>query len=94
MDGEMAAMCAGNGRPAMHVRGKVGLSIDYWKERRTSGEQEEGEDGEEKLWRIMIEVEEMPPDFENNLNMGNMATTPVRASDQWVSDEVKKSNRY
>ncbi|KAI5851835.1 mediator of RNA polymerase II transcription subunit 1-domain-containing protein [Tricharina praecox] len=92
MDSEMAVMCVGNGRPAMHVRGKVGLSIDYWKERRTSAEQEEGEDGEEKLWRIMIEVEETPPDFENNLNMGNMTITPVRASDQWVSDEVKKSN--
>jgi len=94
MGDEMAVMCVGNGRPAMHVREKVGLSIDYWKERRASTELEESEGGEEVLWRIMIEVEEAPPEFENNLNMGNMTIAPVRASDQWVSDEVKKSNRY
>ncbi|KAF8477026.1 mediator of RNA polymerase II transcription subunit 1-domain-containing protein [Kalaharituber pfeilii] len=33
-NGTIDAMCKGNGRPRMHVNGKVGLSIEYWMERR------------------------------------------------------------
>lgn len=32
--GAVEAMCRGNGRPRMHCNGKVGLSVEYWKERR------------------------------------------------------------
>ncbi|KAL7270175.1 hypothetical protein RUND412_007126 [Rhizina undulata] len=80
--GEIAAMCKGIGRPRMHSRGKVGLSVDYWMERRHL--QTDGE-GEEKIWRVLLEVEEVPQDFAN-MN----PITPVRTSDHWVSDEIKK----
>lgn len=106
MGGEVKALCYGIGRPRMHTRGKVGLSIDYWKERkaarggansggRDTGEEErggeEGEEGEEdeegngRLWRVLIEVEETPPDF--GISPG---VTPVRATTHWISDEIKK----
>lgn len=100
--GEIAAICFGNGRPRMHTRGKVGLSIDYWKERRTvvskraggddgdcevSESVDDGDDEHQRLWRVLIEVEETSQDF-RNMNINNI--TPVRASNHWVSDEVKR----
>lgn len=87
--GEMAALCFGNGRPQMHIRGKVGLSIDYWKERRllnAHGGGKNTEEEEERLWRVLIEVEETP-------NFGGIPmnhVTPVRSTNHWVSDEIKK----
>ena len=86
MGGEVVALCFGNGRPRMHTRGKVGLSVDYWKERHDDDDLDENQ----RLWRVLIEVEEVPQDF-GNLNMHPI--TPVRASDHWVSDDIKKA-RY
>ncbi|CUS06731.1 unnamed protein product [Tuber aestivum] len=84
--GSIGAMCKGNGRPQMHVRKKVGLSIDYWREKRIHRGNEGEEDDNEEIWRVLVEVEEMPPDF-TNMN----PISPVRTSDHWVSDEIKKS---
>ncbi|KAK6500216.1 hypothetical protein TWF481_010565 [Arthrobotrys musiformis] len=88
--GEVEAMCKGMGRPGMHLRGKVGFCIDYWKERRFISGKEEGkgkgkEDGEEtgKFWRVVIDVDELP-------NEGYI--TPVRNSEDWVSDNVLKGS--
>lgn len=82
MGGAVAAMCEGNGRPGMHIRGKVGLSIDYWKEQRDAPDIPEDE---ERLWRVIVEVQETTPEVTTLLGI-----TPVRASNQWVSDEIKK----
>lgn len=91
--GELSALCKGNGRPQMHVRGKLGLSIDYWKARRCvpghdDDNEVEGEEGEEEadsIWRVMIEVSEAPSDYTLN------PITPVRTSSHWVTDEIKKA---
>ncbi|RPB13401.1 hypothetical protein P167DRAFT_564580 [Morchella conica CCBAS932] len=88
--GAAAATCKGTGRPRMHARSKVGLSIDYWQEHRfttptpTTSTSEEDEDTP-KTYRVLIEVEELPTDF-THLN----PITPVRTSTEWVSDEIKK----
>lgn len=66
----------------MHVRGKVGLSIDYWREQRDS---QILEDDDERLWRVIIEVQETTPEF-----TALTGIAPVRASNHWVSEEVKK----
>ncbi|KAK6515032.1 hypothetical protein TWF506_007385 [Arthrobotrys conoides] len=88
--GEVEAMCKGMGRPGMHLRGKVGFCIDYWKERRFISEKTEGkgkgrEDGEEsgKFWRVVIDVDELP---------NEAYITPVRNSEDWVSDNVLKGS--
>ncbi|KAK6530887.1 hypothetical protein TWF281_007721 [Arthrobotrys megalospora] len=88
--GEGEAMCKGNGRPGMHLRGKVGFCIDYWKERRFISDSKGGkgkgrEDGEEngRFWRVVIDVDELP-------NEGYI--TPVRNSEDWVSDNVLKGS--
>lgn len=89
--GELTALCKGNGRPRMHVRGKLGLSIDYWKARRfvpdddDEEEEEEEEEAANNIWRVMIEVSEAPSDYTLN------PITPVRTSSHWVTDEIKKA---
>lgn len=87
--GELTALCKGSGRPRMHVRGKVGLSIEYWKARRfipTPDDDDDDDDGETEnnIWRVMIEVSEAPSDYTLN------PITPVRTSSHWITDEVKK----
>lgn len=92
--GELSALCKGNGRPQMHVRGKLGLSIDYWKARRfvpaenaedgDDGDDDEDDDEPNSIWRVMVEVAEAPADYTLN------PITPVRTSSHWVTDEIKK----
>lgn len=92
--GELSALCKGNGRPRMHVRGKLGLSIDYWKARRfipaaddddEYEDEDDDDDDEHDIWRVMIEVSEAPSDYTLN------PITPVRTSSHWVTDEIKKA---
>ena len=43
--GMIDAMCQGNGRPRMHYSGKVGLSVEYWREwRKMQGLREKDQD--------------------------------------------------
>lgn len=42
--GAVEAMCKGNGRPRMHCKGKVGLSVEYWRERRKMPRSSKGKD--------------------------------------------------
>jgi hypothetical protein len=92
--GSVGAMCRGNGRPRMHARGKVGLSVEYWRSNRMPKHVDGGDDaddddngGEDKddIWRVMVEVEEISAPYANISPI-----VPVRTSDHWVSDEVKK----
>ncbi|KAJ6257238.1 hypothetical protein Dda_8126 [Drechslerella dactyloides] len=85
--GEVEAMCKGMGRPGMHLRGKVGFCIDYWKERRLiSGDvgkgKGRGEDESGRFWRVVVDVDELPSEG---------YITPVRNSEDWVSDNVLKA---
>ena len=88
-------MCQRSGRPVMHHRGRVGLALQYWMERRFLSEEEEtpdvmdidgaamevpDEDGEQ-IWSIIIECEEHPADL----------YPPIRIFDAWVSEKVEKS---
>lgn len=83
--GSISATCKGNGRPRMHARGKVGLSVEYWKSNRLPKVGDDGDEDKDDIWRMMIEVEEIPPTY---ASVNPIA--PVRTSDHWVSDEVKK----
>ncbi|EPS36144.1 hypothetical protein H072_10358 [Dactylellina haptotyla CBS 200.50] len=84
--GEVEAMCKGMGRPGMHLRGKVGFCIDYWKERRLISSSEgkgkgKGDDESGRYWRVVVDVDELP---------NESYITPVRNSEDWVSDNVLK----
>ena len=88
------ALVRGNGWPRMHGRWVVGLSIEYWVERRRiPGVQREyfldmdmeaevgirertGEYDGEKLWRLIVEIDELGPEC--------AALDPARCSAMWI----------
>lgn len=80
------ALCTRNGAPVMHARDRVGLSHDYWKEKRlipSTSEREAAYIAEtEKTWGMLI----------NCGNLGGMAIPPVRVSNMWISTEVEKAD--
>ncbi|KAI1465909.1 mediator of RNA polymerase II transcription subunit 1-domain-containing protein [Daldinia caldariorum] len=76
------ALCLRHGCPLMHTRGRVGLSFDYWKERRklksTTVDTEDA-----KTWGILIECAAAG---------GMVYHNPIRVSDKWIGDGIEKSN--
>ncbi|CCD48841.1 hypothetical protein ACHAP3_009853 [Botrytis cinerea] len=78
-----AAMCTRSGIPIMHSRERLGLSIDYWQEKRripTKGKKQN-----RKTWSLLVEVAPLP-------SMGVGVYTPLRVSDKWISDDVQQAN--
>ncbi|KAJ9164740.1 Mediator of RNA polymerase II transcription subunit 1 [Coniochaeta hoffmannii] len=79
-------LCTRNGRPVMHTRGRVGLSLDYWKEKRLLPAGTEAEAAyiqeTEKTWGVLISCAPLK----------DLSIPPVRVSDKWVSMEVEKVN--
>ena len=81
------------GKPGMHVRKRVGLSLDYWTTRGLSSQQDrppkrqKTEAGDEKssveledVHSLTIECEQSPPAL----------YSPIRVSDDWISQDVIK----
>lgn len=68
------AMCTRSGRPVMHTRDRVGLSLDYWQEKRRLNTKKE-----EKTWSLLVECAPSP----------GLVYTPLRVSKDWISAEVK-----
>ncbi|TDZ26208.1 hypothetical protein Cob_v000180 [Colletotrichum orbiculare MAFF 240422] len=75
-------MCTKSGRPAMHARDLVGLSVEYWTERRhvVPKTPDTGRFCErlEKVWSILVGCKALD---------GEMFP-PVRVSDNWISQKV------
>ncbi|KAI9823174.1 MAG: hypothetical protein M1832_002617 [Thelocarpon impressellum] len=88
---EKEVLCKRSGRPVMHARGRVGLSLEYWMRRRavTSAGRTEGavsgtkDSGEEEpvTWAAVIECE-----------YATAGLFPsVRVSEDWISENVEKA---
>jgi hypothetical protein len=78
---ERTAMCMKSGKPVMHTRDRLGLSLDYWQEKRriaTKGKKTE----ELKTWSLLVECARMPP----------TGYPPLRVSEKWISPEIQKEN--
>jgi len=88
-DEELAlhVMCRRHGRPMMHTRKRVGLSIDYWKEMWNSRPRTRNTgilaEATEKTWAILVSCAQR--DLMVNY-------PPVRVSDAWLSPSVEKLN--
>lgn len=101
--GMMDAMCQGNGRPRMHYNGKVGLSVEYWRERRKMqglrekdrdlhmggmneedgpANQQEDNDGKQKTWRVIIEIDELGPECSS--------LDTIRTTENWVGKNITR----
>lgn len=74
------ALCSENGCPLMHARNRIGLSLDYWKERKrmpsTTVESDVG-----TTWSIIIEC----------TSKDGLAIMPARVSHNWISDGIEKT---
>ena len=81
---EEDVMCRRSGRPRVHTRGRVGLALQYWMERRLVLGKEKKEasnaDDEADIWAAVIECEASSPELYPS----------IRVSDAWVSQAVEK----
>lgn len=75
-------MCTGSGKPVMHARERVGLSLDYWEEKRRIS-MTASREKPLKTWSLLVECASIPA-------MGLFP--PVRVSRDWISADVVKSN--
>jgi hypothetical protein len=75
------AMCTKSGEPVMHTRDRLGLSIDYWKEKhRITPKGSKGT--KEKTWSLLVECSSLP----------DYVYTPLRVSEKWISPEILKAD--
>jgi hypothetical protein len=81
---ESMVLCTRNGVPIMNGRGRVGLSLDYWKEKRLVPVADARVSGyvaeKEKTWGILIGCSPLK----------ETVIPPVRISDKWISVDVEK----
>lgn len=95
LDWETAVMCTGSGRPQMHSRGRMGLSLQYWRERKFLGRSHRGAEmdtdvdapfqasrrkRESVVYSALIDCEACSSDI----------YPPIRVSSAWLSDAVGK----
>lgn len=75
------AMCTKSGKPVMHTRDRLGLSIDYWQEkRRLKSTQQKG--GTPQTWSLLVECSALP----------SYGYSPLRVSEKWISSEILKAD--
>ncbi|TAQ84699.1 hypothetical protein B7494_g6973 [Chlorociboria aeruginascens] len=75
------ATCTKSGKPVMHTRDRLGLSLDYWQEkRRLPSKSTNGE--EPKTWSLLVECAPLPA----------LVYTPLRVSENWISTDIQKAN--
>jgi hypothetical protein len=77
---ERTAMCTKSGKPIMHTRDRLGLSIDYWQEKRRITSK--GSKGKQKTWSLLVECSSLP----------DLVYTPLRVSEKWISSEILKAD--
>lgn len=79
-------LCTRSGTPAMNARGKIGMRIDYWKDKHlqppTNPQMAGYVQKHEKIWGILVGCAPSNPDLDVNVN-------PVRLSHHWISDNVE-----
>ena len=78
---DIMAMCMKSGKPVMHTRDRLGLSLDYWREKRRLRTKVKKCE-EPKTWSLLVECAPMP----------HMGYPPVRASERWISPDIQKEN--
>ena len=77
---ERMAMCMKSGKPVMHTRDRLGLSLDYWQEKRRVALKQPKE--AQKTWSLLVGCAPMP----------SMVYPPLRVSEAWISPNIQKEN--
>jgi hypothetical protein len=79
---ERVVMCTRSGRPVMHSRDRLGLSVDYWQNKRlitARGLKHE----EQKTWSLLVECAPLP---------SLTVFPPLRVSQDWISRKIIREN--
>jgi hypothetical protein len=81
---ESISMCSRNGFPAMHARDRVGMSLQYWRERRFAPPSKDTSSlsKKEKVWSLLVGC----------AATHGMGIAPIRVSDNWLSKDIAKEN--
>ncbi|KAL2146246.1 hypothetical protein VTI28DRAFT_4825 [Corynascus sepedonium] len=84
---ENIVLCTKSGKPSMNARGRVGMTLDYWKERRlqpppTGPEMAAWVAENEKTWSILIGC----------APLREIGVNPIRISDKWIGPDVEKTS--
>jgi len=74
---ERTAICTKSGKPAMHTRDRLGMSLDYWQEKRRIWGRTD-----EKVWSILVECAPLPA----------LGYLPIRISENWISADIQKAD--
>ncbi|KAL2178106.1 mediator of RNA polymerase II transcription subunit 1-domain-containing protein [Thermothelomyces heterothallicus CBS 202.75] len=82
---ESLVLCTKSGKPSMNARGRVGMTLDYWKERRlqpppTNPDMAAWVAEHERTWSILIGC----------APLREIGVNPVRISDKWIGPNVEK----
>ncbi|KAI1007197.1 hypothetical protein K3495_g1018 [Podosphaera aphanis] len=72
---ERTVMCTKSGKPTMHTRDKLGLSLDYWQDSWKLNVETKG-----NYWSIIIDCDTTSP----------LVYTPIRVSEHWISQNIQK----
>jgi hypothetical protein len=101
---EREVLCKKSGRPRLNGGSCLGLSLEYWMDRRhlvSRKKPVQSEKGKEKMDIDSEEIEPYPEDHETETNSMYSLTiecesspstfyNPIRISDQWISDNIEK----
>ena len=75
---ERVVMCTKSGRPVMHTRDRLGLSLEYWQTKRLITSKALKHD-DEKTWSLLIECAPLP---------SLTVFPPLRVSSDWISKNI------
>ncbi|KAJ1326599.1 Mediator of RNA polymerase II transcription subunit 1 [Microdochium nivale] len=78
---EVWALAARSGVPQMHVRHRIGLTLDYWMEKYKRPQTKIGRE-DAKIWGMFISC----------VPANEMTFNPVRVSDKWIGPTLEKTN--
>ena len=76
--------CVKSGEPGMNLRGRVCLSVDFWREQRllppSTKQMSDYAAETEKSWALLVSC----------THLRDLTTSPVRISDKWIAPEIEK----
>ncbi|KAI1332762.1 mediator of RNA polymerase II transcription subunit 1-domain-containing protein [Xylariaceae sp. FL0255] len=75
------ALCNQHGCPLMHTRGRIGLSLDYWKQNNAFKTTTVDTDSV-KTWGILVDC----------APVSSVVYSPIRVSDKWIAPNIIKTN--
>ncbi len=77
-------LCTKSGMPTMNAKGRVGMTLDYWKQRRLQPPLDPAlaawTEKNEQTWSILIGC----------ASLGEIGVNPVRISDKWIGPNIEK----